>query len=146
MPGNVFVNSPAPDEPIASSLRNVYASSPTAAYGEPVFLSTERSAARINETKKDTQSFTAIPTPRFAGHVPTWNPPSFAEGSYPQNYVVEQPKNQISDMHFDKFPMFSSFPAWRTSFKTEMFLCSNYNSETMRWIEEVDVADFGGRS
>ena len=76
--------------------------SPTATDGEPVRLSTRRPAERIDETNKDTQSFT-VPTLRFAGHVSTWNTPSFAEEAFPQNYMVGQPKNQISERHFDIF-------------------------------------------
>ena len=32
------------------------------------------------------------------------NPLSHAEGTYPQNCMVEQPRNQVSEVHFDKFP------------------------------------------
>ena len=60
-----FVDRSAPDEPTASNLGNVYARSPTATYGELVFSSAGTPVARIDETSKDTQSFT-IPTPRFA--------------------------------------------------------------------------------
>ena len=50
----------------------------------------------------------------------TWNPPpSHAERAYPQNCMVEQAKNQVSDMHFDKFPNPSTFQFWKTSLKTE---------------------------
>ena len=75
MPGNVFVD---PDDPDASSLTNVYARSPTATYGEPVFfLSAGRLRGSLKQMK-DTQSFT-IRAPRFAGNVPTWDPPSFLQ-------------------------------------------------------------------
>ena len=72
MPGNVFANPFALNEPTASCSRNVYARSPTATHGEPVFLSAGRPGARIDETNKDTQSLT-IPTSRFAGSLPIWN-------------------------------------------------------------------------
>ena len=45
-----------------------------------------------------------IPTPRFARKFSTWNPPSHTERTYPQNCMVEQPRNQVSEMHFDNFP------------------------------------------
>ena len=84
VPGNVFENPSASDEPTASCSGNVYARSPTATLGEPVFLNTGRSEARVDQMERNTKSFT-IPTPRFAGTVSTWNPPSLAEGAYPQN-------------------------------------------------------------
>ena len=43
---------------------------------------------------RSTRNF-AIPTPRFANKFSTWNPSSHAEGAYPQNCMVEQPKNQL---------------------------------------------------
>ena len=76
-------NTSESDETTASCLRHEYARSLTATQCEPVFLSTGRPVARMDETNKDNQSFT-IPTPRFAGNASTWNPPSVAEGTYPQ--------------------------------------------------------------
>ena len=52
----------------------MYARSPTATHGEPVFPSAGKSEARVDEINKHTQSY-AIPTPRFAGNVSTWNLP-----------------------------------------------------------------------
>ena len=74
MPKNVFVNPSAPEKPTASSSRHVYARNPTVTQGEPLLSSTGRPGARINETHKDTQSF-SIPAPRFAENLPTWNSP-----------------------------------------------------------------------
>ena len=125
----------------ASSLRHVYARSPTATYGETVFFNTGRPVARIDDTKTETQSFTNL-APRFAGSVPTWKLPSFAEEVYPQAYMVGQPTNQISELHFDKFPTPSSFSGRRTSFKTEVRSGSGTLSEAIRRIKEVDVATY----
>ena len=86
----------------------------------------------VSKRRETTQSFT-IPTLRLAGNVSTWNPPSLAEGPYPQNYMVEQPRNQISEMPFAQFPTPSTFQCWKTSFKTEVRSWSNYPSEAMRW-------------
>ena len=92
MPRSVFVEPSAPDEPTASSLRNVHARRPTATHGEPVLSSTGRPVARIDETDKHTQSFTTS-TPSFSRKVPTWYP-SCAEEAYPQNCMVGKWKNQ----------------------------------------------------
>ena len=141
MPGNVSVDPSAPDETTASSLRHVHARNPTATYGETVFSSTRRHVARIDEINTETQGF-MIPTPRFAGSVPTWKPPSFAEEVYSRYYMVGQPTNEISELHFDKFPTPSSFSGRRTSFKTEVRSGSGTLSEAIRRIKEVDVATY----
>ena len=79
---------------------NVYARSLTATHGKLVFLGAGRPVAMVGGAGWNTQSF-PIPTPRFAGNVSTWNPLFLAEGAYPQNYTVEQPRNQVWEMHFD---------------------------------------------
>ena len=67
MPGNVFVDPSAPDEPTAPFfVRRVYARSPTATVGEPTLPSTGKPAAIFHETNKVTQHIT-MPNPRFAG-------------------------------------------------------------------------------
>ena len=93
----------------------MYARSLTATHGELVFLSAGRLVARIDETNKDTHR-------DFAGHVSSCNPRSLAEGAYPQSYIVEQPKNQASEMLSDKFPLSPTFQYRKTSFKTEVWL------------------------
>ena len=74
----------------------------TATHCELVSLNTGRSVANIDELENN-QSL-AKPTPRVARQFSTWNPPSHAEWAYPQNCMVEQPRNQVSEMHFDNFP------------------------------------------
>ena len=71
----------------------------------PSFQGQGRPVARTDEIN-ETKNFT-IPTPRSAGNDP-------------QNCMVGQPKNQIEEMHFDNFPVPSSFSRWRTSFTTEV--------------------------
>ena len=60
-----------------------------------------------------------------------------AEEAYPQNYMVGQPKNLSSEMHFDKFLTPSSFSG---CFKTEVCSGSDSPLETMCWINEDEVA------
>ena len=55
--------------------------------------------------------------------------------------MVEQPRNQVSEMYFDQFPAPSAFHCWKTSFKTEVCSCSTYASEAMRWLKKVELAD-----
>ena len=75
---------------------------------EPMSLHTGRLAARSEGPERNTQNF-AIPTPRFAWKFSTWNPLSHAGGAYPQNCMVELPRNQVSEMHFDTFSNPSTF-------------------------------------
>ena len=103
---------------------------------EPVSLNTATLAERAHNLERNTQNC-AIFTPRLARKFSTRNPPSHADGVYPQNSMVEQPRNQVSVMHFDKFPDPSKFQCWKTSFKTEACSCCGYPSEAMLWIKEV---------
>ena len=75
-------------------------------------------------------------TPRFASMFSTWNPPSHAEGAYPQNCMFEQPRNQVSEMHFDRIPL---------SFKTEVCFWSNFPTDALLWIKEAEMRSIGGQ-
>ena len=110
----------------------------TATCGEPILSSTGKLLARFDETDKETQSFTLL-SPRFAGNVPTVNPPSFAEEVYPQNFMFGQPKNHISELQFEKFPAPSTFQCWKTRFTTEVYSGTDWPSESTRWIWEVEL-------
>ena len=59
----------------------------------------------------------------------------------PQNYVVGQQRQQISDLQFDKFPTPSSFLVWKTRFKTQVSSGSDFPSEVVLWIKEVGMVD-----
>ena len=101
-----------------------------------VFSRTGKLVARSEEVNKDT-----IPTPRFARKSSTWNSPSHVDGVHPQNYVVDQNRLQISDLHFVKFQTPSAFSCWKIRFKTEECACSSSPSQAMLWIKEVDMVD-----
>ena len=79
-----------------------------------------------------------FPTPRFAR---TRNSLFPAEGVYPQNYMVEQPRLQILELHFGNFFAPSTLSCWKIRFKTQVSACSSSPSEAMLWIEEVDMVD-----
>ena len=130
MPRNVFVDPSARVDETALSQRNVYARSPTATIGEPVL-------PRIGETHKETPSFT-MSKPRFAGNVPTLNPSSSAEEVSPQNFMVGQPKNHISDLQFGKYALLLQ----PSSVGSQTKVCSGSNSlsEPVRCIKEVEMA------
>ena len=46
-----------------------------------------------------------------------------------------------SDPHFDKFPTPATFACWKIIFKTEVCTCSQFHTEAMLWIKEVEVVD-----
>ena len=64
-----------------------------------------------------------------------------SEGDSSKNYGADQQRLQISDLHFDKFPTPSTFACWKIRFKTEVCTCSQFPTEVMLWIKEVEMVD-----
>ena len=60
------------------------------------------------------------------------------------NYGADQKRLQISDLHFDKFPAPATFACWKIRFKTEVCTCSQFPTEAMQWIKEVELVDSVG--
>ena len=54
---------------------------------------------------------------------------------------IDQQRLQISDPHIDKFTTSATFACWRIRFKTEVCTCSQFPTEAMRWIKEVEMVD-----
>ena len=54
---------------------------------------------------------------------------------------VDQQRLQISDLHFDKFTTPATFACWKIRFKTEVCTCSQFLTEAMLWIKEVELVD-----
>ena len=48
---------------------------------------------------------------------------------------------QILDLHFDKFPTPATFACWNKRFKTEVCTCSQFPTEAMQRIKEVELVD-----
>ena len=65
----------------------------------------------------------------------------FSGGDSLKNYGADQQRLQISDLHFDKFPTPATFSCWKIRFKTEVCTCSQFPTEAMQWIKEVELAD-----
>ena len=65
----------------------------------------------------------------------------FSGGDYSKNYGADQQRLQISDLHFDKFPTPATFACWKIRFKTEVCTCSQFPTESMQWIKEVELVD-----
>ena len=64
-----------------------------------------------------------------------------SEGDFLKNYGADQQRLQISDHHFDKFPTPATFACWKLRFKTEVCICSQFPTEAMQWIKEVELVD-----
>ena len=62
------------------------------------------------------------------------------EGRCSEDYGAEQQRLQISDLQFDKFPI-TTFACWNIRFKTEVCTCSQFHTETMLWINEVEMVE-----
>ena len=65
----------------------------------------------------------------------------FSGGDSSKNYGADQQRLQISDLHFDKFPTPATFLCWKIRLKTEVCTCSQFPTEAMQWIKEVELAD-----
>ena len=57
----------------------------------------------------------------------------------PQNYMVGQQRQQISEMQFNNFPKPQSFLVWKIRFKTQVTTCSDFPSDALLWIKEVEI-------
>ena len=64
-----------------------------------------------------------------------------SEGDFSKNYGADQQRLQISDLHFDQFPTPATFACWKIRFKTEVCSCSQFPTEAMVWIKEVELVD-----
>ena len=56
-------------------------------------------------------------------------------------YGADQQRLQISDLHFDKFPTPATGACWKIRFKTEVCTCSQFPTEAMQRIKEVEMVD-----
>ena len=63
----------------------------------------------------------------------------FSGGDSSKNYGADQQRLQISDLHFDKFPTPATFACLKIRFKTEVCICSQFLTEAMQWIKEVEL-------
>ena len=62
------------------------------------------------------------------------------EGHSSKNNGADQ-RLQISDLHFDKLSTPATFACWKTRLKTEVCTCSQFLTEAMHWIREVEMVD-----
>ena len=65
----------------------------------------------------------------------------FSGGDSSKNYGADRRRLQISDLHFDTFPTPATFACWNIRFKTEVCTCSQFLTEAMLSIKEVELVD-----
>ena len=123
--GNVFA------DPVASST----APSPqelnpwSSGISEPIHSSTEEK----NENRTPVQDQRCQSGPSAKDSV------IFSGGDSSKKYGADQQRLQILHLHFDKFPTPATFACWKIRFKTEVCTCSQFPTEAMQWIKEVEM-------
>ena len=70
-----------------------------------------------------------IPMPTFASRPSTMN--SLLPVDIPQNSMVGQQRQQVSEMQFDKFLIYNHFLCWKIRFKSQVTTCSDFPSEAI---------------
>ena len=55
--------------------------------------------------------------------------------------MVEQPRIQVAEMHFDKFRNLPTFCLVENELQDRGMFCSNFPTEAMLWIKEVVMVD-----
>ena len=127
IPGNVFAN------PVASSTANYPQElNPWSSHmSEPIHSSPA--------VKNDNQ--TPVEDQRCQSGQSAKNSFIPCEGDSSKNYGADQQRQQISDLHFDKFPTPATFACRKIRFKTEVCTCSQFPAEALLWITEVELVD-----
>ena len=64
-----------------------------------------------------------------------------SKGDSSKNYGADQQRLQISDLHFDKFSTPVTVACWKIRFETEDCTCSQFPTEAMLWIKEVEMVE-----
>ena len=63
------------------------------------------------------------------------------EGRFSKDCGADQQRLQISDLHFDKFPNPATFAFWKIRFKTEECTCSQFPTQVLLWIKQVEMVE-----
>ena len=82
-----------------------------------------------------------IPMPTFAGRpvgtVEFYN----AAGTFRRILWLDSKDSKFSELQFDKFPTPSPFSCLKIRFRYQVTTCSDFPSEAMLWIKEVEMVD-----
>ena len=132
--GNVFANPRASSSSPYPGGFNPWISNVTE--DTPVLTSTGQPVTCGERQIPDT-----VLTPRFQPGPSAGNSFDPKEGKFLKNYGADQQRLQISELHFDKFPSPTTFACWTIRFKTEVCTCSQFPTEAMLWIKEVEMVE-----
>ena len=125
--GNVFANPAASSTAPFPQEWNPWSSGRV----ETIHLSTAEK--NENQTPVQDQRCQSVPSAK-SSVIPS-------EGDSFKNYGADQQRLQISDVHFDKFTTPATFACWKIRFKIEVCTCSQFPTEAMQWIKEVELVD-----
>ena len=127
IPGNVLPNSVASSSALSPQELNQWSSS----IEEPLHSPT----VEQSERQEQGQDLRCQSGPSVKNSV------IFSGGDSSKNYGADQQRLQISDFHFDKFLTPATFACWKIRFKTEECTCSQFPTEAMQWIKEVEIVE-----
>ena len=82
---------------------------------------------------------TPIPMPTFARRPSAMS--STIPVEFPRTSMVGQQRQQISELKFDNFPNPQSFLVWKIRFKNQATTSSDFPSESMLRIKEMEIID-----
>ena len=132
--GNIFANPRASSSSPYPGGFNPWISNVTE--GTPVRTSTVWPVTCDERQIPDT-----VLNPRFQTGPSAGNSFDPKEGRFSKNYGADQQRLQISELHFDKFPTPTTFACWKRRIKIEVCICSQFPTETMLWIKEVEMVE-----
>ena len=122
---------------------NVFAN-PTASSSAPYPQESNLWGSNVSEHTSPhvmSESQTPVQDPRCQSGPSARNSVIPSEGGFSKNYGADQQRLQISDPHFVKCPTPATFACWKIRFKTEVCTCSQFPTEAMLWIKEVELVD-----
>ena len=132
---NVFGNQFSTVDSSRNHFQRIHHSMTPGATGSfPVHIGTGTLVARDEDPNRGT-----TPMPMFARKPSTMS--SLVPEDIPQNSMVGQQRQQMSELQFDKFPPLSTFLCWKIRFKNEVSTCSDFPSDILLWIKEVEMVD-----
>ena len=125
--GNVFVNPPASSSSLYPGGFNPWTSNVT-----------EDTSPHVSSERQNPDTTL---DPRCQSGPSARNSFDPKKGRFSKDYGADQQRLQISELHFDKFPTPTTFACWKIRFKTEISTRSQFPTEGMLWIKEVEMVD-----
>ena len=99
----------------------------------------ESGRTKTSHTCEDRQNQGTIPMPTLATKPLTTS--STIPVELPQNYMVGQQRQQISEIQFDTRLDPQSFSVWKVRFGTQVTTSSDFPSDALLWTKEVEMDD-----